>query len=113
MVVRFFQEMLRIGLGSGVSMGGDVAKLTRLANYIDFIDAPATELPGFWVDKKGRALQQAPTEHDDLPPYLNGWRAFYNHPDYMLTLLRHRISFSIWCTPLVRLCEKSSSGLLW
>jgi Cupin-like domain len=58
----------------------DIARLTKLETYIDFLDTPNVELPGFWVDKNGHPLRIAP-EPDAAPPYLMGWHAFQKHPE--------------------------------
>ncbi len=59
----------------------DVAKLTKLGAYIDYLDTPDKELPGFWVDAKDRRpLQIVPGPHAVLP-YLLGWFAFQKHPE--------------------------------
>lgn len=63
-----------------LGLGSDVAKLTKLAAYIDFLDTPTAELPGFWLDKAGQPLPVAP-EPGASPPYLYNWRAFHRHPD--------------------------------
>ena len=63
-----------------LGLASDVARLTNLAAYIDFLDTPTAELTGFWVDKAGRPLPVAP-EPGASPPYLYNWRAFHRHPE--------------------------------
>lgn len=61
-------------------LSGDIAKMTKLATYIDCLDTP-DQLPGFWVNmQEMRPLQTAP-EPTTLPPYLTGWHAFQRHPE--------------------------------
>jgi hypothetical protein len=64
-------------------MGG-TGKLTTLAAYINFLDAPSAELPGIWtgkgVGKDGRPPPAALGRR--APPfYLYGWYAFRQHPE--------------------------------
>lgn len=62
-------------------LGGDLAKLTKLHSYIDYLDNPEGELPGFWIDgKTGKPLRATPT-HITSPAYLLGWDAFRAHPE--------------------------------
>lgn len=59
----------------------DVGKLTKLGTYIDYLDAPGEELPGFWVaSKDGKPLRTEPAA-PLLPPYLQGWYGFQKHPE--------------------------------
>jgi hypothetical protein len=52
----------------------DRVKVTTLGAYIDHLDTPTTELPGFWIDRKtGKASALQP---HDSPLYLMGWSAF-------------------------------------
>jgi Cupin-like domain len=78
-------EFFRTAYGSDwatapLGWGSDVARLTKLAAYIDFLDTPNAELPGFWVAKNGQPLKVAP-EPGAAPPYLMGWHAFQKHPE--------------------------------
>jgi hypothetical protein len=66
----------------------DVAKLTKLSNYIDFLQRPLPDLSGFWVDKGGNPLPVAP-ELPTSPPYLSSWHAFQNHPELYHDILPH------------------------
>jgi hypothetical protein len=63
-----------LGLGSGAG------KLTTLSAYIDFLDAPMSELPGLWrgsdIGKDG-----SPPARAGSPFYLIGWFAFRQHPE--------------------------------
>ena len=59
---------------------GVVSKVTTLASYINFLDAPAAELPGLWVGRDGRPLR-VPPEPGGSPLYLLGWKAFDYHPE--------------------------------
>lgn len=78
-------EFFRAAYGSDwatapLGLGSDVAKLTKLAAYIDFLDTPTAELPGIWLDKAGRPLPVEP-EPGASPPYFYNWRAFHRHPE--------------------------------
>jgi hypothetical protein len=58
-----------------------VGKMTKLATYIDYLDAPAEDLDGFWVDPaKGQPLRTPPDARGSLL-YLVDWRAFHKHPE--------------------------------
>jgi hypothetical protein len=59
----------------------NIGKVTKLATYLDYLDTPDEELPGFWIDvQTGQALLTAPGPQAELP-YLMGWDAFENHPE--------------------------------
>jgi hypothetical protein len=78
-------EFFKTAYGSDVATawlgrGSGVGKLTSVSAYIDFLDAPLTELPGIWVGKDGQPLQTAPGPRNS-PPYLIGWFAFRQHPE--------------------------------
>jgi hypothetical protein len=66
-----------VGLASGIG------KITRLAPYIDYLDAPNQELEGFWASvADARPLLTI----DDIPegrPYLVEWNAFRKHPELL------------------------------
>ena len=66
-----------VGLASGIG------KITRLAPYIDYLDAPDQELEGFWASvADARPLLTI----DDIPegrPYLVEWNAFRKHPELL------------------------------
>jgi hypothetical protein len=61
-------------------LGSRDRKITKLSTYIDILDAPFAELPGFWIGEDGRPLR-AQRERGTSPPYLLGWRAFQVHPE--------------------------------
>lgn len=64
-----------------LGLHSDVAKMTRLSAYIDYLDTPSAELPGFWVDARdGKPLRTAPSPRAS-PHYLLGWYAFQKHPE--------------------------------
>jgi hypothetical protein len=62
-----------LGIGSGP------VKVTTLAAYIDYLEAPDKELPGIWTSKDGRPPEAAPGWGS--PFYLYGWPAFRKHPE--------------------------------
>ncbi len=65
-----------LGRGSGPG------KLTTLSAYIDFLDAPLTELPGVWTGKDiGKDGQPPRVVRGASPFYLLGWYAFRQHPE--------------------------------
>ena len=64
--------------------GPTPGKLTTLSAYIDFLDAPFTELPGVWIDKgsgKDNHPASAAPGKEASPFYLLGWYAFRQHPE--------------------------------
>src|SRR5262249_57098874 len=70
-------------LGNAIR-GGGIRKLTTLSAYIDFLDAPLTELPGVWIGKnrgKNGCPPRAPDGRETSPFYLLGWYAFRQHPE--------------------------------
>jgi hypothetical protein len=69
-----------------LSLGSGTGKLTTLSAYIDFLDAPMSELPGIWrgsdIGKDGRPPPPEPERAGSpLPFYLIGWFAFRQHPE--------------------------------
>ncbi len=79
-------EFLKTAYGSDLVSAplgpfSDVAKLTKLGTYIDHLDTPAEELPGFWINMRdGHPLRTVPQPLAS-PPYLLGWHAFRDHPE--------------------------------
>lgn len=80
-------EHLKKSYGSDkviVSLGGlnsEYSKLTGLAAFMDHLDTPGEELPGFWLrsaDK--RPVVQAPAGSGQVH-YLLDWLAFQAHPE--------------------------------
>jgi Cupin-like domain len=61
-------------------LSSDAFRLTKLAAYIEFLDTPTAELPGFWVGKDGQPLLVAPGPGSS-PLYLYGWPALRLHPE--------------------------------
>jgi hypothetical protein len=61
------------------SFTSDVVKLTKLGSYIDYLDTPNEELPGFWIEAKTRKpTPPPPLPHSPL--YMMGWNAL-GHPE--------------------------------
>jgi hypothetical protein len=57
----------------------DVVKLTKLSAYIDHLDTPTKEVPGFWI-KNGKQSQPPPQPYEQ-PLYVLGWFPFQAHPE--------------------------------
>lgn len=64
-----------LGLHSGIG------KITRLAAYIDYLDAPDAELGGFWTNAATGQPVETTGGLPDLRPYLLSWKAFQRHPE--------------------------------
>jgi hypothetical protein len=62
------------------SFTSDVVKLTKLGSYIDHLDTPTEEVPGFWIESKTHKPTTPPAQPYHSPLYLMGWRAF-DHPE--------------------------------
>jgi hypothetical protein len=59
----------------------DILKVTRISAYIEHLDRPTDDLPGFWVNaNSGKPLRAQPPPAE-LPHYLLGWYAFQKHPE--------------------------------
>jgi len=68
-------------VSSPLGIGSGVAKVTKLATYINHLDTPNEEIPGFWVNARdGKPLSVVP-EARESPPYLLGWYAFQKHAE--------------------------------
>lgn len=63
------------------ALGGEHAKIVKLADYLDHLGRSPHDVPGFWVNARdGRPLDTVPDR--DVPPlYLLGWGAFGRHPE--------------------------------
>jgi len=77
-------DYLKESYGSDVAaatlgLHSDLWKLTKLGAYIDYLDTPANELPGFWIEPK-TGKPSVPKPYDS-PFYLMGWTAF-DHPEF-------------------------------
>lgn len=78
-------DFFRTSYGSDLSaaplgLDGDVGKVTRLAEYIGYLDH-LRDLPGFLVNiEDGRPATAAPGPDAPLP-YLLHWKAFELHPE--------------------------------
>jgi hypothetical protein len=85
-----------------VSLGGSVAaawKMTKLSAFIDHLDAPGEDLPGFWVDRQGKPLNAVP-ERGALRYYLMGWNALCRHPELSAEIKPSPAFVSDWTTAL-------------
>jgi hypothetical protein len=58
-----------------------ILKMTKLAAYIDYLDKPYQDLPGFWLDPATGLPRAEPIEPAKSPLYLMGWHAFKHHPE--------------------------------
>jgi ribosomal protein L16 Arg81 hydroxylase len=67
----------RTWLGAG---GKKFAKLMRLSDYIDYLDAPDGPAPGLWIERETMHPSQGPAERSDYPLYL-AWNVFTLHPE--------------------------------
>jgi hypothetical protein len=79
-------EFLKAAYGSDfvtapLGLFSKVAKLTKLATYIAYLDTPAADLPGFWVDVRTRQALSTEPQRGSARHYLTGWDAFENHPE--------------------------------
>jgi hypothetical protein len=81
-------EHLKASYGSdfvSTSLGllSEFGKTTKLAAYLDYLDAPDEELAGFWITTKGsKPLRDAPATVKSLH-YLLDWNAFQRHPELL------------------------------
>jgi Cupin-like domain len=62
--------------------GGIASKLTTLKAYIETLDLPFSEMPGFWVDRDGQPLE-APASLDPGEFWNMNWAGFARHPELM------------------------------
>src|SRR5262249_43109028 len=65
---------------ASLGIGLDPGKVTTLSAYINYLDAPLSELPGMRTGKGGRP-PEATGGRASSPFYLYGWNAFKNHPE--------------------------------
>ena len=59
----------------------EVTKMTKLATFIDYLNAPTEELPGFWLDGRDRKPLLQPPAPSASRHYLLAWHAFQRHPE--------------------------------
>jgi hypothetical protein len=78
----YFRETYGTDLGTApLELNSQVAKVTRVSAYLDHLNAPSEDLPGFWIETKtGKPLRPQPSS-SGAPPYLLGWSAFKKHPE--------------------------------
>jgi hypothetical protein len=89
-----------VPVGFGVGSNAEAAKLTTLAAYINSLDTPDDELPGFWVSALDmKPLRTAPPAAG-LSPYLMGWHAFQRHPELYDDIKPHPVFIADWVAPL-------------
>lgn len=89
-----------VSVGFGVGSDVNVAKRTTLAAYINYLDTPEDELPGFWVSALDmKPLRTAPPA-PGLPAYLMEWQAFQRHPELYDDIQPHPIFIADWVAPL-------------
>lgn len=80
-------DLFKTAFGSDlvfVSLGGirsKASKLTKFSAFIDYLDSPTQELPGFWVNTKDGAPMEQPPEGPLPVHYLLDWFAFKAHPE--------------------------------
>ncbi len=55
-------------------------KVTRIGDYIDFMDGPLDDVPGFWIDAQKKPLRDPPI-FDRAMAWNLDWRAFSHHPE--------------------------------
>jgi len=56
-------------------------KVTKLAQYIDYLDSPTRKCPGFWIDPSSAMPLVVSPLAAQTPLYLLSWRAFQIHPE--------------------------------
>jgi hypothetical protein len=79
-------EFLKVAYGNDTVLPvagprGKAVRVTKLADYIDYLDEPSKRLRGFWIDPSTRLPVAGPSEKSGGPLYLLGWRAFQAHPE--------------------------------
>jgi hypothetical protein len=94
----FGSDFVPVGFGLGSNV--NVAKLTTLAAYINYLDTPGDELPGVWVSSLDmKPLRTAPPS-PGLPAYLMAWHAFQRHPELYEDVEPHPVFVEDWVAPL-------------
>ena len=71
-------DLVKAWFGIGGSPGP--VKVTTLAAYINYLDAPLEELPGIWTNQHGEPAQPTPRRKGS-PFYLFSWPGFQGHPE--------------------------------
>lgn len=73
----FGADLVPVSLG----FASNIAIVTKLNAFINWLDAPHEDLPGICMDlKNGKPLNARPKLHASAP-YLLGWHAFRRHPE--------------------------------
>ena len=58
-------------------------KVIKLADYIEYLDAPCANSPGFWIDAVTKFPCDEPGDLAGQPLYLTSWRAYKLHPELL------------------------------
>jgi Cupin-like domain len=62
--------------------GTKFAKLMRLSDFIDYLDAPHGPAPGLWIESDTLHPSRGPSEPSEYPLYL-AWNVFTLHPELL------------------------------
>lgn len=83
-----------------LGLNSPLAKVTKLSTYIDYLDTPTDDLPGFWIDTKTAQPLRITPAPGSSPPYLLGWFAFQKHPELYDDILPAPYFVSDWLLAL-------------
>jgi hypothetical protein len=68
-------------VSTGLGLLSEYGKTTKLAAYLDYLDCPDQELPGFWVTTKDWKPLRTPPSVGTSLHYLLDWSAYHRHPE--------------------------------
>lgn len=75
-------------------------KVVKLRDYIEYLDAPGSRSPGFWIDSVTKFPIEEPANLAGKPLYLSSWRAFNLHPELLADVELSPLCIEDW-TPLI------------
>lgn len=68
-------------VSASLGICSEYGKTTKLGDFIDYLDKPTGDLPGFWVATKDWKPLRTPPESAGALHYLLDWNAYQRHPE--------------------------------
>jgi hypothetical protein len=65
----------------GIGGYGKSMRVMKLSDFIDYVELPSRNPPGFWIDPNTRLPREEEPEDRTAPLYLADWKAFSRHSE--------------------------------